>query len=59
MAEVEVIDHSVVVWTEADQVFGRVVCFVLVDVVEVNNFVESTDDAFFGYFSVGIKVDVA
>jgi len=59
MAEVEVVDHSVVVRTEADEVFWRVVLFVLVDMMEVDDFVESTDDAFLRDFSVGLKVDVA
>ena len=58
MAVVEVVDHAVVVWTEADEVFGGVVLFVGVDVVEVYDFVEFADGAFFGDFSEGFEVDV-
>ena len=51
-------DHAVVVWAEADEVFGRVVGFVFVDVVEIYDFVEVADGAGFCGFSVGFEVDV-
>ena len=57
-AEVEVVDHSVVVWAEADEVFWGIVGFVGVNVVEVDDFVEGAYDAFFCDFSEGFEVDV-
>ncbi len=51
-------DHSVVVWAEADEVFGRVVLLVGVDVVDVDDFVEVADGALFCDFSEGFEVDV-
>jgi len=58
VAEVEVVDHSVMVWAKADEVFWRVVLFVFVDMMKVDDFVESADDALFGNFSVGLEVNV-
>jgi len=52
------VDHAVVVWAEADEVFWGVVLFVGVDVVDVYDFVEVADGAGFGCFSVGFEVDV-
>ena len=50
--------HPVMVWTEADKVFRRVVGFVGIDVVNVNYFVKSADDARFYCFSICFKVYV-
>jgi len=47
-----------VVWAEADEIFGRVVLFVGVDVVNVDDFVEVADGALFCDFSEGFEVDV-
>ena len=58
MAEIEVVDHSVVIWAEADKVFGGIVLFIFVYVVEVDDFVEAADDAFFCDFSVCFEVYV-
>ena len=58
MAEVEVVDHAVVVWAEADEVFERIVLFVCVDVMDVDDFVKIADDALFCDFSEGFEVDV-
>ena len=58
VAEVEVVNHSVVVWAEADEVFLGVVLFVGVDVVDVDYVVEAADDALFCDFSEGFEVDV-
>ena len=57
-AEVEVVNHAVVVWAEADEIFWGVVLFVGVDVMEVYDFVKVADDAFFCDFSEGFEVDV-
>ena len=46
-----VVNHSVVIWAESDEVFWGVVGFVEVDVVDVYDFVEAADDAFFCCFS--------
>ena len=46
-------DHAVVVWAEADEVFWGVVLFVGVDVVNVNDFFELADGARFCCFSIG------
>ena len=35
MAEIEVVDHSVVIWAEADKVFGGIVLFIFVYVVRL------------------------
>ena len=51
-------NHSVVIWAEADEVFEGIVGFVGVDVVEVDDLVEGADDAFFCDFSEGFEVDV-
>ena len=58
VSEFEIVDHSTVVWAEADEVFGGVVRFVLVDVVEVDDFVEFADGAGGCNFSEGFEVDV-
>ena len=57
-SEVEVVDHAVVVWAEADEVFWGVVLFICVYVVEVDYFVEGAYRTGFGCFSVGFEVDV-
>lgn len=51
-------DHPVVVWAEADEVFLGVVGFVPVDVVEVDDFVETADCAGFCDFAEGFEVNV-
>lgn len=51
-------NHAVVVWAEADEVFCGVVLFVGVDVVDVDDFVEVADYALFCDFSVSFEVDV-
>ena len=58
VSEIEIVDHPVVVWAEADQIFWRIVGFVLVDVVNVHDFVETADYTLFCDFSVGFKVDI-
>ena len=45
LAEFLVVDHSVVIGAEADDVFGVVVLFVGVDVMDVDDFVEVADGA--------------
>jgi hypothetical protein len=52
------VNHSVVVWAEADEVFWRVVFFIGVYVMDVDDFVEVTNDAFLGGFSECFEVDV-
>ena len=52
-SEVEVVNHAVVVWAEADEVFWGVVGFVCVYVMEVDYFVEVADGALFCDFSEG------
>ena len=58
VSEVEVVDHAVMVWAEADEVFWGVVLFVSVDVVDVDDFVEVADGAFLSSFSEGFEIDV-
>jgi len=47
VAEVEVVNHAMVIWAEPDEVFWRGVLFVGVNVVDVDYFVEITYGTFF------------
>ena len=48
-----IVDHSFVIWAEADEVFWGVVGFVCVNVMDVYDFVESAYGALFCCFSEG------
>ena len=52
-----VVNHSMVIWTKTDEIFGRVVFFVEVDVVKVDDFFEAANDTRFGDGAVGFEVD--
>lgn len=51
-----VVDHSVMVWAESYEVFGWIIIFVEIYVVDVYDFIEFADDALFCDFSEGFNV---
>ena len=51
-------DHSMMIWTETDEIFWRVVLFVGIDVMDINDFVEATDNTFFCSFFISLKVNL-
>ncbi|MFH1521485.1 MAG: hypothetical protein ABIF18_00850 [archaeon] len=58
VSKIEVVDHSVMVWAEAYEVFLGFVGFVSVYMMDVYDFVESANGTNFCCFSVGFEVYV-